>query len=475
MTLAAGTTIAARYLVEREIRKEPMAILYSARDTGDDRPIWLRIIPPGLVAEGEFVKRFRREVELLRELALPQIPKVLDYGVEGGNCYIVTEPVPGKSLEEMLQESGTLEVRRALEYVQQTAECLDEVGRKGVVHGDLRPANIIVNPNNNVRIVNFGLARSVEGNGITIPDAMTMLYYISPEQTEGVEPDVRSDIYALGVTLYEMLTGEVPYRGSSQTEIVMQHLNAQIPLPSKLCPDVPREVNEIVKRCLAKDPNDRYQTPQELVNAIRRFVVPSPLEPPIAKTAVQTMNNYNNLTPAQLRIRRGPLPGRSYTLFGEKTFIGRDLGNDFSIEDPEVSRRHACVTRKGKDYSIEDLGSTNGTFVNGIRVAGQQALHDGDIIGLGQIVLAYEETVEVSNDATLTGIPAMAPPPAQPRPAEYAQPPTTGPTTAAEETPQVRWFLLGCGCVIVFVLVLAISLTILALTGVLDLSGIVNP
>jgi hypothetical protein len=488
MTVDAGTTIAGKYLVEKEIREEAMAILYAARDTSDDQPVWLKAIHPRLAAEGKFVERFRQEAEIMADLDLPQVPKVLDYGVEGGTHYIVTEPVPGRLLEDTLQQLGALEVEQALNYVQQTAECLHEVNMKGVVHRDIRPANIIVTPTGSVKIVNFGFARSAERKGITMTEMLGTPDYISPEQAEGSEVDIRSDIYSLGVTLYELLAGETPYHDPTQVGVVMKHISAPIPSVRHVRPDVPVEVDEIIKRCMAKSPDDRYQTPAELIADIRRSLGPPsakrPAEPAPAKMPVTTpdydqgvpaANNYGPAA-AQLRMRRGPLPGRSFPVGGERTYIGRDLGNDIVIDDPEISRRHACITCGPSGYSIEDLGSTNGTFVNGIHITGLQALRDGDIIGLGQVVLAFEETMEVGGDTVTSAPPAPPPvdrraPPSRPA---YSPPPAAAPVVApAEEGGEVRWFLIGCGCVVVAVLLIAIAVAALIATGVIDLSSII--
>jgi len=189
------------------------------------------------------------------------------------------------------------------------------------------------------------------------------------------------------------------------------------------------------------------------------------------------MKDYDAV-PARLRIRQGPLPGKTFPVAGEKTYIGRDLGNDIVIDDPEVSRRHACIVRQAGGYSIEDMGSTNGTFVNGVRITGltgkSQPLRDGDIIGLGQVILAFEETVEAGGDTIVSGV---APPPpayAPPHPA-YAAPPPTTPSSSALGGGNARWFLLGCGCVFVAFLSLVILIAVLIATGVIDLGNLLLP
>jgi serine/threonine protein kinase len=496
MTVDAGTTIAGKYLVEKEIRKETMAILYAARDTSADRPVWLKVIHPHLVAQGKFVERFHREAEILTGLNLLQVPTILDYGVEGETHYIVTEPVAGRSLKDTLQRFSALEAEQALDYVRQTAECLSMVSLKGVVHRDIRPANIIVAPDGSVKIVNFGFAHSAESEGMTVTEMLGTPDYISPEQAEGSGVDIRSDIYSLGVTLYELLAGETPYHGTSQVEVVMKHLSAPIPSVRHVRPDVSAGVDGIIKRCMAKSADERYQTPAELIADIDRVLgrspaeipaepapfaappvepapfVPPPVKPaPVAAAPVNhipepAMNNYG-LTSAQLRMRRGPLPGRSFPLAGEKAYVGRDQGNDIVIDDPEVSRRHAGISRGPSGYSIEDVGSTNGTFVNGVRITSPRALRDGDIIGLGQVVLAFEEAAEVGGD-TVTDMPTAPPPLTHeaPPPPAYASPTPPAPATSAGGFGGAGWFLVGCGCV---VLLIVIAVVALIATGIISL------
>jgi serine/threonine protein kinase len=280
MTLTAGTTIAGKYLVEKEIRKEKTALLYAARDTVGNRQVWLKAMHPDLVAQGKFVEQFRREAEILAQLDLPQVPKILDRGVEGQVHYIVTEQVAGSPLKDMLQRLGTLEVEQALNYVRQTAECLHLANLKGVVHRDICPANIIVTPTGGVKIINFGLLQSAEAEEINPLEMMDTPDYIAPEQAEGDEVDIRSDIYSLGATLYELLAGEPPYRGVNPMEVVMKHLSAPLPSLRHVRPDAPPEVDEIIRRCMAKKPGDRYQDPAELIADIRRLLGQSPIELP---------------------------------------------------------------------------------------------------------------------------------------------------------------------------------------------------
>jgi serine/threonine protein kinase len=467
MALTTGITVAGKYLVEKEIRKETMAILYAAHDTAEDRTVWLKAIYPHLVAQGKFVERFRREAEILAQLDLPQVPKILDYGVENEIHYIVTEPVPGRPLDDRLRQLGALEVEQALNYVQQTAECLRKVNEKGIVHLDIRPANIIVTPTDSVKIINFGLARSAENKRLSATELLGTPDYISPEQAEGGEVDIRSDIYSLGVTLYELLAGETPYHGSNQVEVVMKHLSAPVPSLRHIRPDAPPEVDEIIKRCMAKKPGDRYQTPAELIADIRRLLGQPPAELPkepaakapevsetpiarepaapapeiaVPKPAVMAVDY--GAAPAQLRVRKGPLPGQSFPLAGEKTHIGRGPDNDIAIDNPEVSRRHACVTRGPGGYSVEDLGSTNGTFVNGVRLAGPKTLRHGDLVGLGKtVVMAFEDTATAAAGTS-------------PAPAQWVG---------------ANRFLivLGLGCVVAAILLTVIVAVILIATGAL--------
>jgi serine/threonine protein kinase len=242
----------------------------------------IKIIRPHLVDEGKFLERFRREAKVLADFDSPYAVQVYDYGTDGETNFIVLELIQGRILSDIIEAEGPMEVDRALELTRQIAECLQAAQQKGIVHRDIKPANIMVTTDGLVKVMDFGLARSAISTGLTATDVLGTPNYISPEQADGKEVDARTDIYSLGVSLYEMLTGEVPYKGDTAIDVVLAHMTAPIPSVLSLRPDVSGAVDKIIARCMAKEPRDRYQTPAELVRAtdaaLGKRVAP-PLEP----------------------------------------------------------------------------------------------------------------------------------------------------------------------------------------------------
>ncbi|MFB0533876.1 MAG: protein kinase [Anaerolineae bacterium] len=275
-----GETIANRYKIYEKIGAGAIAEVFMGRDLTTNRMVAIKVIRPHLVDEGKFVERFRREAKVLADLNSPHAVQVYDYGTEGEISYIILELVQGRTLSDIIKAEGPMEVGRALELFRQIAECLQAAQQKGIVHRDIKPANVMVTADGLVKVMDFGLARSAISTGLTATDVLGTPNYISPEQADGKEVDTRTDIYSLGISLYEMLTGEIPYKGDTPIAIVLEHMTAPVPSVRSLRPDIPEEVNRIIARCMAKEPRDRYQTAAELVRAIDaalgKRVAPSP-------------------------------------------------------------------------------------------------------------------------------------------------------------------------------------------------------
>ncbi len=288
--------VAGRYEIGERIRQDAVSALCAARDTKNNRKVWLKVASPGPAADKQFGERFQQEAKDLAELKSAQISQVLDSGVDGDVYYIVFEPAAGKTLAAILREEGSLEVEPAMKIAEQVALCLHALAQKGLVHRAINPANILITPAEDVVVIDFGLMRGANTSGMSFTEVSATPDYISPELVEGGQAiDVRSDIYTLGVTIYTMLAGEVPFRGNSPMDIIMKHLSAPVPSLRAVRPDTPPEVDAIVKRCLAKAPRDRYPTPAELINAIRSAMGLAPVElaaaapppPPPAKVEAQ--------------------------------------------------------------------------------------------------------------------------------------------------------------------------------------------
>ena len=267
-----GKTIKGRYKIYDEVGEGAAGSVYLARDQEEARIVAVKVVHPHLTKDGQFLERFQREASILAELKefeSPHIVRLYEFGEEDGMIYIVTEFVEGRTLAEILAARGTLEIDEALVVARQVAECLKVTSRKSIVHRDLKPANLMITPEGTVKVMDFGIARGLTYTGLTSTGVLGTPYYISPEQAEGAKDlDSRTDMYSLGVCLYQMLTGEPPYMGESPVELIMQHVEAPIPSVRDKRPGVPLSVDEIVRTCMAKNVKDRYVTPADLIAAI---------------------------------------------------------------------------------------------------------------------------------------------------------------------------------------------------------------
>jgi serine/threonine protein kinase len=263
-----GKVIKNNYRIMDEIGQGSVATVYLAKDTARNLVVALKIIHPEQAAEGQFLQRFQREAKLLQMLSSPQAVKVFDYGEDEGLNFIVLEYVQGRTLAGILEEEGLLEVNDALDIAKQVGLCLVDAHAKSSVHRDIRPANIMVTAEGAVKVMDFGLAWGAELSRLTATGVLGSPHYLSPEQASGGEVDGRSDIYSLGVTLFEMLSGRRPYDADSAVDTVLAHLHEPIPSLHQLDERIPLEVDELVRKCLAKKPEDRYQSAAEFLEAI---------------------------------------------------------------------------------------------------------------------------------------------------------------------------------------------------------------
>ncbi len=263
-----GKVIKNNYKIMDEIGRGSVATVYLAKDTARNQVVALKIIHPEQAAEGQFLQRFRREAKLLQMLSSPQAVKVLDYGEDEGLNFIALEYVQGKTLANILEEEGPLAVNRALDIAKQVALCLVDAHAKSIVHRDLRPANVMVTAEGVVKVMDFGVAQGADLSRLTATGVLGSPHYLSPEQAQGKTVDGRSDLYSLGVTLFEMLSGRKPYDADSAVDIVLAHLREPIPSLHQLDKRIPLEADELVRKCLAKKPEDRYQSAAEFLEAV---------------------------------------------------------------------------------------------------------------------------------------------------------------------------------------------------------------
>jgi beta-lactam-binding protein with PASTA domain len=261
-----------RYELEQRLGAGGMAEVWRGHDRVLNRTVAIKTLHPQFARDAGFVDRFRREAQAAARLSHPGIVSVYDSGADGDTPFIVMQYIEGRTLAEFLGSGKTVPPTQAAEIAQGIAEALAAAHAHGVIHRDIKPANVMVTRDGKVLVMDFGIARMISGPE-TAPQTSAVMgtaSYLSPEQAQGRPVDARTDIYSLGVVLYEMLTGHPPFTGESPMAIAYKQVNDTPPAPSSINPDVPPELDAVVMRALSKNPANRYQTGQEFADDLER-------------------------------------------------------------------------------------------------------------------------------------------------------------------------------------------------------------
>ncbi len=270
--LTTGSTFAGRYQIIEELGKGGMGKVYKALDKEIDGKVALKLIKPEVAADKNTIKRFRNELKMARDIAHKNVCRMYDLNKEEGNYYITMEYVSGEDLKSFIRRAGPLSAGKTISIAKQVCDGLAEAHHLGVVHRDLKPQNIMIDKEGNARIMDFGIARSVTGKGITGAGVMIGTpEYMSPEQVEGKEVDQRSDIYSLGVILYEMVTGRVPFEGETPLSIAVKHKTETPKEPRELNTQIPEDLSRVILRCMEKDKEKRYQNAGEVRSELEKI------------------------------------------------------------------------------------------------------------------------------------------------------------------------------------------------------------
>jgi eukaryotic-like serine/threonine-protein kinase len=443
-----------QYQVRELIGLGGMARVYKGYQNSLARYVAIKAIPAQLdnARDNTFLQRFTTEARVIARLTHPNIVPVHDYGEDKGWAFIVMEYIGGGTLRERIvhaeQQHTRTDLALALELLAQAALALDFAHTNGVVHRDVKPGNMLLRTEDHLLLSDFGIAAILEANqNLTRTGAnIGTPQYMAPEQglPNGVV-DARTDIYALGVVLFQCATGRLPFIAENPMATVMKHINEPPPRPSMLAPGLPASVEQIILRAMAKDPKARYQRAQDMASQLRAAVVEvrqagrAPVRtlareqaqgapamvplPPRGKPGAPgtcfrcgAANNPQNRfcttcgydlsgaraqvdrytlpngRPLRCRItlRNGPLAGHAFVLHQDTTKLGRTAGNDVVIPDGTVSRYHARLFFHNGQWSIEDLSSSNGTWVNGTRITRPTPVQHGDTLRLGDDVVGFE-------------------------------------------------------------------------------------
>lgn len=270
--LATGVTFAGRYQIIEELGKGGMGKVYRTLDKELKEEVALKLIKPEIAADKKIIERFKNELKIARKISHRNIGRMYELMEDKGTHFITMEYVSGQDLRGLIRQTGQLTIGKAVSIAKEICEGLVEAHRSGVVHRDLKPSNIIIDKNGTARIMDFGIARSLEEKGITGAGMMIGTpEYMSPEQVEGKEVDQRSDIYSLGIILYEMLTGRVPFEGDTAFTVGVKQKSEKPEDPRNLNPGIPQDLGLLILRCLEKDKDARHQSAGELRSDLERI------------------------------------------------------------------------------------------------------------------------------------------------------------------------------------------------------------
>ena len=282
--LKTGTIIAERYEILGKIGTGGMADVYKAKDHKLNRFVAVKVLKPEFREDTTFIRKFRSEAQAAAVLTHPNIVNVFDVGDDNGVYYIVMELIEGITLKEYISKKGKLSVKEATSIAIQVSMGLEAAHSHGIVHRDVKPQNIIISMDGKVKVTDFGIARAASSNTIS-SNVMGSVHYSSPEQVRGGYSDAKSDIYSLGITMYEMVTGHVPFDGDTTVAIAIKHLQEEIVSPRKYVPDLPYSLEQIILKCTQKSVDRRYENMSEVIEDLKHslldpngnFVVVTPL------------------------------------------------------------------------------------------------------------------------------------------------------------------------------------------------------
>ena len=271
--LRKGMFLADRYEIIEQIGTGGMSDVYKAKCHKLNRYVAIKVMKSEFSEDKTFVSKFRAEAQSVAGFTHPNVVNVYDVGDENGVYYIVMELVEGITLKKYIEKRGKIPFKEAVSIAIQVANGLDAAHKHNIVHRDIKPQNIIISKEGKVKVTDFGIAKVASSSTINSSSTMGSVHYISPEQARGGYSDARSDIYSLGITIFEMLTGTVPFDGDSTVAVAVQHIQDEIPAPSTVVADIPLSIDRIVIKCTQKKPDRRYQTAAELITDLKKALV----------------------------------------------------------------------------------------------------------------------------------------------------------------------------------------------------------
>jgi len=295
-----GDLLNQRYQLLERLGSGGMAEVFRARDLMLERSVAIKVLRADYSSNKDFQERFRQEARAAANLSHPNIVTVHDFGLEGGQLFIVMEQIPGTDLKSLLRKRGRFTVEEAIPLMVQACAGIGYAHRAGLVHCDVKPHNLLIAPDRRLKVTDFGIARAL--STIHPGDREDVVWgspqYFSPEQARGQSPSPASDVYSLGVVLYEMLTGTLPFNGSNAEELARMHVHARPHLLGEYLPDVPPMLEQIEAKVLSKEPSARYRTADQLGRVLMRFGTLRETTPPQLALTPEAVNNFEETPPA---------------------------------------------------------------------------------------------------------------------------------------------------------------------------------
>ena len=269
-----GELLNGRYEVQQRVGMGGMADVYKAMDKTLNRYVAIKVLKAEFSLDKSFVAKFQAEARAAAGLSHPNIVSVYDVAEENGSYFIVMELIDGITLKQYIEKKGRLSIKEATSIAIQVSTGIEAAHQNNIIHRDIKPQNIIISKDGKVKIADFGIAKAISTNTNTISsNVMGSVHYSSPEQSRGGYLDAKSDIYSLGIVMFEMVTGRVPFDGDTTVAVAIQHLQDDIPLPREIVPEIPIGLEKIILKCTAKSPNQRYAKAGDLVADLKQSLI----------------------------------------------------------------------------------------------------------------------------------------------------------------------------------------------------------
>jgi serine/threonine protein kinase len=357
--LTSGSTFAGRYQIIEELGKGGMGRIYRALDKEVNATVALKLIKPEIASDQKAIERFRNELKVTRDIAHKNVCRMYDLGREGKSYFITMEYVSGEDLKSLIRRAGIISIGKAISIINQVCEGLSEAHKLGVVHRDLKPHNIMIDREGNAKVMDFGIASILGVEGITVSGMMMgSPAYMSPEQAEGKEVDQRADLYSVGVILYEMVTGRVPFEGDTVLSVAMKHKGEAPKDPREYNAQIPDELSKVVLKCLEKNRKNRYQGAEELLNELSNIEKGLPTT---TKAAPGQKHKTGKSGEVEWQSSIAVLPFMNMSADPEQEYfcdgIAEEIINALShIESLRVIARTSAFVYKDKNEDVREIG-----------------------------------------------------------------------------------------------------------------------